>query len=88
MRSEYIGEYEIEYAGIQLPESEHWGAFVAIYGPSPNPMHRNSVFPEQRVNVDVVFSSEVEAEAEAHRIAISMVEQSHYHPDGGLGTHG
>lgn len=74
MRSEFIGDYEIEYAGVRLPESEHWGAFVAIYGPSHNPMHRNSVFPEQRVAVDLAFGSEAEAEAEARKVAMEMVE--------------
>ncbi len=74
MHTETIGNYEIECSGIQLPDSEDWGANLAIYAPSTNPMHRNDIFPSQRVAVDVVFSSEQEAEAEARVVAISMIE--------------
>ena len=80
MRSEFIGDYEIEYAGMRLPESENWGAFVAVYGPSHNPMHRNCVFSEQRVALDSSFATEAEAEAEARKVAILMVEKGHYQP--------
>ena len=75
MHTEKIGEYEIEISGIQLPDSEDWGANLAIYGPSKNPMHRNDIFPSQRVAVDAVFSSEQEAEAEARAVAIAMIEK-------------
>lgn len=75
MPTETIGEYEIEYSGIQLPDSEDWGANLAIYGPSSNPMHRNDIFPTQRVAVDMVFHTEQEAEAEARAFAIAMIEK-------------
>jgi hypothetical protein len=75
MRTETIGEYEIEYSGIQLPDSEDWVANLAIYAPSTNPMHRNDIFPSQRVAVDSVFSSEQEAEAEARTYALSLIEK-------------
>jgi hypothetical protein len=74
MRTETIGSYEIEYCGIRLPNDEGWGAQVAIYGPSTNPMHRNSIFPEQRVSVEVTFDNEAAAEAEAHKVALSMIK--------------
>jgi hypothetical protein len=74
MRSETIGEYEIEYSGVLLPEGEGWGAYVSIYGPSPNPMHRNNIFPNQHVSVETVFATEQEAEAEARRVALSMIK--------------
>ena len=73
MSSEHIDEYEIEYAGVLMPSGEGWAAHVAIFGPSPNPMHRNSIFAEQRVCVDTVFPNEEEAEAEAHKVALSML---------------
>jgi hypothetical protein len=73
MASEHIDEYEIEYAGVLLPGGEGWAAQVAIFGPSPNPMHRNSIFAEQRVSVDTVFPNEQEAEAEARKVALSML---------------
>lgn len=78
MGMETIGEYEIEYSGVHLVESEGWAAYVTIYGPSPNPMHRNSIFPTQRVSVETVFTSEAQAEAEARRVAHAMVEQARH----------
>ena len=74
MPSETIREYEIEYSGELLPEGEGWGAYVAVYGPSPNPMHRNSVFPHQRVAVETVFPHAHAAEKEARRIALSLLK--------------
>lgn len=74
MASEQIGEYEIEYSGMQLPDSEDWAAYLTIYGPSSNPMHMNNIFPHQRVSIDVVFSTEAEAEAEARRIGLTMLK--------------
>ncbi|MGE5651372.1 hypothetical protein [Noviherbaspirillum sp. UKPF54] len=76
MGMETIGEYEIEYAGVHLVEQEGWAAYVTVYGPSTNPMHRNSIFPTQRVSLESVFASEAEAEAEARRVAHAMVEQA------------
>lgn len=73
MRYELIGEYEIEYAGVRLLEVEGWAAYVAIYGPSRNPMHRNSVFPHQRVAVETIFPSEQAAEEQARKIALSLL---------------
>jgi hypothetical protein len=37
-------------------------------------MHRNNIFPAQRVSVETVFPSEKEAEAEARKVAISMID--------------
>ncbi len=74
MPSEKIGEYEIEYSGVQLAGSDDWAAFAAIYGPSPNPMHRNNILPTQRVSVDNVFPSENAAADEARKIAMSMIK--------------
>ncbi|MDB5762351.1 MAG: hypothetical protein JWQ21_1346 [Herminiimonas sp.] len=74
MPTETIGEYEIEYSGVQLPDSENWTAHLTIYGPSSNPMHRNNIFPDQRVAVETVFPSEEAAAAEARKIAITMIE--------------
>lgn len=74
MRTETIGAYEIECSGVPLATGEGWAAQVAIYGPSTNPMHRNPLFPEQRVSIEAVFNSEAEAEAEARRVALSMIK--------------
>lgn len=74
MPSEQIGRYEIEYSGVQLAESTEWAAHVAIFGPSLNPMHRNSVFPDQRVSVDHTYPSRQDAEEEARRYAYAMTK--------------
>lgn len=75
MPYETLREFQIEYSSARLPGSEHWAAILAIYGPSSNPMHRNCIFPAQRVSIDTVFASAVEAEAEARKVATLMIEQ-------------
>jgi hypothetical protein len=74
MPIEIIGEYEIEYAGVPLTDVEGWAAHAAIFGPSRNPMHRNIIFPDQRVCVDIVFPNRAEAEAEALKVAKEMIK--------------
>jgi hypothetical protein len=73
MPSEKIGEYEIEYTGVQILDGETWAAYLTIYGSSSNPMHRDDIFPAQRVSVETAFSSQKEAEAEGRLVAISMI---------------
>ena len=77
MATEQIGDYEISYSGVHVPESDGWAAWVEIYGPSPNPMHRQPVFPSQQVAVETSFGTEQEAEQAARKIAVDMVEQRH-----------
>jgi hypothetical protein len=72
--TEQIGQYEIEYTGERLTDVDGWAAWMAIYGPSPNPMHRNDIVPRQRVAVEQVFASEEEAAAEARKAALAMLE--------------
>lgn len=75
MKSEIIGDYEIQYSGIPVPDTDNWTATLAIYAPSTNPMHRNNIFPSQRVAVDSIFPTEQEAEAAARAFGISMIEK-------------
>lgn len=75
MPTEQIGEYEIEYEGVKMTDVDGWGAYVTIYGPSANPMHRNSIVPNQRVAVETVFASEDEARDEARKAALAMLER-------------
>lgn len=77
MTSEKIGEYDVEYSAVPAVSGEGWVAHVAIYGQSPNPMHRNCIFPEQRVSLEKVFSSSEKAEEEAYRVAVTLLEHSH-----------
>jgi hypothetical protein len=71
--TEQIGQYEIEYSGVRLTDVDGWAAYMAIYGPSTNPMHRNDLVPNQRVAVEQVFASEQEAEGEARKAALAML---------------
>ncbi len=77
MPSEQIDGYEIEYAGVLLANSEGWGAQVAIYRPSSNPMHRNCVFAEQRVALETVFATQAAAEQAAHEHALAILKAGH-----------
>lgn len=75
MPTEQIGDYEIEYSGVRMTDVEGWAAWLTVYGPATNPMHRNDIVPHQRVAVEHVFATEAEAEAEAHRVAHAMLGQ-------------
>lgn len=77
MKTEQLGGYEVEYAGVRLSaDGDEWIAKVAIFGTSTNPMHRNPVFPSQRVLPDRVFDDEKTAEQEARKAAIAMLANS------------
>ncbi|MEO7577954.1 MAG: hypothetical protein ABIT83_10100 [Massilia sp.] len=73
MPTEQIGDYEIEYSGVRMTDVEGWAAWLTVYGPATNPMHRNDIVPHQRVAVEHVFATEAEAEAEAHRVGHGML---------------
>jgi hypothetical protein len=68
-----INDYEIEYSGEFIEESKTWGAYLALFLPSSNPMHMNNIFPRQRVSADLTFPDESTAEDAAHKVAIEMV---------------
>jgi len=74
MPSEKIGAYEMEYSAVPAADGKGWIAHVAIYGHSTNPMHRNNVFPDQRVSLEAVFKTSEEAEAEARRVGADMLD--------------
>lgn len=76
MPTEHMGDYEIEYSGVRVIGGEEWVANVAIFGPSHNPMHRNPVFPSQRVLADQTFGDEKSAEQGALRAAHALLENS------------
>ncbi|WP_432239103.1 hypothetical protein [Herbaspirillum robiniae] len=74
MPTEQMGDYEIEYAGVRVIGGDEWVAQVAIFGHSCNPMHRNPVFPVQRVLVDKTFADEKSAESSALQVAHELLE--------------
>jgi hypothetical protein len=73
MKIEQIAEYEIECAGVLLPDSGRWAAYLTIHGPSANPMHMTSVYPHQRVRSDTDFPTQAEAEEAARNVAMEMI---------------
>lgn len=75
MPTEQLGEYEIDYSAVRLTDVEGWAAYVTIYGPSPNPMHRNNIVPAQRVAVEHVFDTEAAAAEAARKAALAMLEE-------------
>lgn len=77
MPIETIDEFEIEYEAQHLPDDEGWAAYVTIYGPSSNPMHRNGIYPTHRVATDVFFPSEQAAEEEALKIGRQLLAGHH-----------
>ncbi|MDE2429868.1 MAG: hypothetical protein KGM99_14165 [Burkholderiales bacterium] len=79
MPLEMMREYEVEYSSAPAPDSGHWVAMLTIYGPSHNPMHRNCVFHKQRVALESVFPTAVQAEEEARNVALRMIERTKRH---------
>jgi hypothetical protein len=75
MATETVGQYEIDYSGVHMDDVDGWAAWVTIYGPSSNPMHRNSIVPTQRVAVEHVYASQAEAQAAARTVALTMIEE-------------
>lgn len=75
MATETVGDYEIDYSGVHMDDVDGWAAWVTIYGPSTNPMHRNSIVPAQRVAVEQVFESEAAAQEQAHQAALAMLQE-------------
>jgi|GEM_PF-349264 len=75
MPEKSVDGYEIEYTAEPLEGCDQWGAYVAIFIPSDNPMHMNNVYPKQRVAADLTLSSEAEAEAQAEKAGMEILEQ-------------
>jgi hypothetical protein len=75
MNSETVGNFQIEYSARQLPGSGAWGAWVTVYGPSSNPMHRNPIFPARRVAPGCQYPDKDAAQAEAKKFAHSLVDK-------------
>jgi hypothetical protein len=80
MPTEQVGDYEIEFEGVRMADVDGWAAYVTIYGPSSNPMHRNSIVARHRVAVEQVFSSAPEAEAAARQAALALLDEGHHAP--------
>lgn len=70
-----IDEYEIDYTAEPLEGCSDWGAYVAIFTASDNPMHMNNIYPKRRVAADVKLASESAAEEAAEHAAMTILEQ-------------
>lgn len=75
MPEKSVDGYEIEYTAEPLEGCDQWGAYVAIFIPSDNPMHMNNVHPKQRVAADLTLSSEAEAEAQAEKAGMEILQR-------------
>jgi hypothetical protein len=74
MPNKTIDGYEVEFTGELLEGTRQWGAFVAIFAPSANPMHLANVYPKRRVSADRELADQAAAEAEAERAALAILE--------------
>jgi len=83
MPEKSVEGYEIEYTAEPLEGCDQWGAYVAIFIPSDNPMHMNNVYPKQRVTAELTLSSEAEAEAQAEKAGMEILAQLRSAPRGG-----
>ena len=70
-----IDGYEIDYTAEPLEGCGDWGAYVAIFTPSDNPMHMNNIYPKKRVAADVALASEAMAEQAAEKAAMEILRQ-------------
>jgi hypothetical protein len=70
-----VDGYEIEFTAEPLPGTDDWGAYVAIFAPSDNPMHMANVYPRQRVAADVSFASQDTAEQAAQQAGVETLQQ-------------
>ena len=75
MPIKYVDFYEVNYTAERLRGCKLWGAYVAIYAPSSNPMHRVNLLRKRRVSADHPFTTEADALAEAGEVAVKLVER-------------
>lgn len=75
MTTEQIGDYEIDFEAMLLPEDAGWAAYVAIFGASDNPAHRRSIFERKRVELESHFETEEAALAAARAHAVTLLAE-------------
>lgn len=75
MPTKIIDGYEIEFTAEPLDGCALWGAYVAIFAQSSNPMHMDNLYPKRRVAAGLPLSSQALAEAEAERAASKILAQ-------------
>jgi enhancing lycopene biosynthesis protein 2 len=75
MPTKYIDSYEIEFSAEPLEGCSQWGAYIAVFAPSSNPMHRINVLHKQRVAAEQQLADEAAAHAAAEAAAPEIVEQ-------------
>ncbi|MCE3263916.1 MAG: hypothetical protein K0R43_2995 [Pseudoduganella sp.] len=75
MPTKIIDGYEVEFTGELLEGTDQWGAYVAIFAPSSNPMHLTTVCPKRRVAADLTLRDQHAAETEAERAAAAILAE-------------
>jgi hypothetical protein len=71
----HVDFYEVDYMAEPLRGCKLWGAYVAVYAPSVNPMHRTNILKKRRVSADHQFTTEADAIAVASEVAVTLVER-------------
>ncbi|WP_338767168.1 hypothetical protein [Massilia sp. METH4] len=75
MPAKMIDGYEVVFTGEELEGTGQWGAYVAIFAPSANPMHMTALRPKRRVSADLTLTDQQAAEAEAERVVMGMLAE-------------
>lgn len=75
MPTKIIDGVEIEFTAELLLGCEFWGAYVAIFEASENPMHMKNIYPKQRVAADVDFPDEESAKLAAEKGGMEVLER-------------
>jgi hypothetical protein len=73
MSTKFIDAYEVEFSAEPLEGTDLWGAYVAVYAPSSNPMHRNNLVRKHRVAAVQQFTDKGAAHAAAETAAEELV---------------
>lgn len=84
MPTKIIDGFQIEFTAELLLGCEFWGAYVAIFEASENPMHMKNIFSKQRVAADVDFPDEESAKSAAEKGGMEVLERlgQRANPDG------
>ena len=75
MPTKIIDGFEIEFTAELLLGCEFWGAYVAIYEGSENPMHLKIIYPKRRVAADVDFPDEDSAKSAAEKGGMEALQR-------------
>lgn len=73
MSTTFIDSYEVEFSAEPLEGTRQWAAYLAVYGPSSNPMHRNNLVRKHRIAAEQQFLDKATAYAAAEAAVPDLV---------------